>query len=167
MADSLPWMDTSSHSHSWDAVKISGLKDVEKTSEVWESGRQGVKAGLASVSFSCPPFLISIDEKMTTPDSPPLLLIIRPAASSVTRSYTKRSLAPRANDTRLANTCYKSNETCSDSTSCNGRGSCSLKKKVGDDECWGCKCASGYAGVECQKEDYSVYVPELPYLGEI
>lgn len=52
LADSIPWIDTSSHSYSWDSIKISGLKDVEKDGEVWETGRQGVKAGLESVSNS-------------------------------------------------------------------------------------------------------------------
>jgi hypothetical protein len=51
MADSIPWIDTSKHTYSWDSIRISGLKDVEKDGEVWETGRQGVKAGLASVSF--------------------------------------------------------------------------------------------------------------------
>jgi len=52
MADSIPWIDTSKHAYSWDSIRISGLKDVEKDGEVWETGRQGVKAGLESVS--CP-----------------------------------------------------------------------------------------------------------------
>ena len=50
MADSIPWIDTSKHVYSWDSIRISGLKDVEKDGEVWETGRQGVKAGLESVS---------------------------------------------------------------------------------------------------------------------
>jgi hypothetical protein len=50
MADSIPWIDTSKHTYSWDSIRISSLKDVEKDGEVWETGRQGVKAGLASVS---------------------------------------------------------------------------------------------------------------------
>jgi hypothetical protein len=59
MADSIPWIDTSKHTYSWDSIRISGLKDVEKDGEVWETGRQGVKAGLESVS---PPFpLLIID----------------------------------------------------------------------------------------------------------
>jgi len=56
MADSIPWIDTSKHTYSWDSIRISGLKDVEKDGEVWETGRQGVKAGLESVSSL--PFLV-------------------------------------------------------------------------------------------------------------
>ncbi|ORY33980.1 hypothetical protein BCR39DRAFT_491169 [Naematelia encephala] len=62
---------------------------------------------------------------------------------------------PSGNGT-LAQSCYTSNDSCSASTSCNGRGACALKLTTADGECWGCKCASGFAGVECQKEDYSV-----------
>jgi hypothetical protein len=51
LADSIPWIDSSSKSYPWDAIKISGLKDVEGDREVWETGRQGVKAGLASVGI--------------------------------------------------------------------------------------------------------------------
>jgi hypothetical protein len=54
MADSIPWIDTSKHTYSWGSIRISGLKDVEKDGEVWETGRQGVKAGLASVR--APPY---------------------------------------------------------------------------------------------------------------
>lgn len=160
MADAIPWVDTSNAP--WNAINISGLKNVDKDGEVWETGREGVKAGLAS---------------MTTPDSPPLLLIIRPDSASSSSSsssyYTKRSsmalvtpmLKSKNGNTTLAESCYKSNETCSAATACNDRGACALKGKSGDDECWGCKCASGYAGVECQKDDYSVYVPALPCVG--
>jgi hypothetical protein len=63
-----------------------------------------------------------------------------------------------AKPNRTAEACYSSEEACSSSTTCFGRGTCALKSKSGDDECWGCKCSSGYAGVSCQKEDYSVYV---------
>jgi hypothetical protein len=121
---------------------------------VWETGTKGVKAGL---------------ESMTMPDSPPLLLIIR----SSPRKFTKRfdddmTISPfDKSTTTLADACYKSDDECSSSTSCNGRGSCALKGKNGDDECWGCKCATGYAGVECQKDDYSVYVPFVALLANI
>jgi len=96
--------------------------------------------------------------QMTTPDSPPLLLVIMPSTSSILHSRAETPLQQRAR-TSLAAGCYESNGTCSDSTSCYGRGSCTLKSSNSAGECWGCKCATGYAGVECQKEDYSVYVP--------
>lgn len=140
MADAIPWVDTSNTP--WNAIHISGLKNVDKNGEVWETGKDGVKAGLAS---------------MTTPDWAPLLLIIRPDAVAA-HTYSKRSTfaSLAKSNVTLAESCYSSNETCSSATACNGRGSCALKGKQGDDECWGCKCASGYAGVECQKDDYSV-----------
>ncbi|WWC61880.1 uncharacterized protein I303_104465 [Kwoniella dejecticola CBS 10117] len=140
LADAVPWLKQDHYP--WEAITISGLKDVPKGEEVWENGRLGVKAGL---------------ESMTQPDSPPLLLIIRP--SSAQRYLTSRALPPtlqsRANSSELADACYTSNETCSESTECNGRGVCALKAKNEKGECWGCKCRSGYAGVECQKDDYS------------
>ncbi|WWD17298.1 hypothetical protein CI109_101738 [Kwoniella shandongensis] len=140
LADSIPWLDHSGQ-YPWEAITITGLKDVQRDDEVWETGRQGVKAGL---------------EAMTTPNSPPLLLIIRPTS---TRSLISRAapvaLKSKSNVT-LAEACYTSNETCSDATGCNGRGVCSLRGKTSDGECWGCKCRSGYAGVECQKDDYSI-----------
>ncbi|WVQ80650.1 hypothetical protein IAT38_002755 [Cryptococcus sp. DSM 104549] len=141
LADSIPWINHSGQ-YPWEAITISGLGDVQRGDEVWETGRQGVKAGL---------------EAMTTPDSPPLLLIIRPS-SSTSRKLVSRA-APVAltykSNTTLAEACYTSNETCSEATSCNGRGACGLQGKSGDSECWGCKCRNGYAGVECQKDDYS------------
>ncbi|WWC89317.1 uncharacterized protein L201_004238 [Kwoniella dendrophila CBS 6074] len=143
LADSIPWINNNQGSYPWESITISGLKDVRKGDEVWENGRLGLKAGL---------------ESMTQPNSPPLLLIIRPSTSSthLTSRALPITLQARANNTNLAETCYSSNETCSESTSCNGRGICSLKGKNSQGECWGCKCRSGFAGVECQKDDYSV-----------
>ncbi|KAK4684464.1 hypothetical protein P7C73_g5717, partial [Tremellales sp. Uapishka_1] len=142
LADKLPWTDKSSNRrYPWEAISISGLNDVERDSEVWETGRLGVKAGL---------------EAMTTPSSPPLLLVILPSHSSL---LVRRSVPPpqkRASNATYANNCYPSNETCSDATDCFGRGSCSLKAKTSEGECWGCRCSSGYAGTECQKDDYTV-----------
>ncbi|WRT66373.1 uncharacterized protein IL334_003328 [Kwoniella shivajii] len=141
LADSIPWINHGSYP--WEAITISGLKDVPKGGEVWENGRLGLKAGL---------------ESMTQPNSPPLLLIIRPSSSSplVSRAIPISLQARANNSTDLADVCYSSNETCVESTSCNGRGACSLKGKTDQGECWGCKCRSGYAGVECQKDDYSI-----------
>ncbi|WWC94193.1 hypothetical protein V866_001033 [Kwoniella sp. B9012] len=144
LADSIPWINKNHGSYPWEAITISGLKDVRKGDEVWENGRLGVKAGL---------------ESMTQPTSPPLLLIIRPSSSSthLTSRSVPITLQSRAkNSTDLAEACYTSNETCSESTSCNGRGICALKGKSDKGECWGCKCRDGYAGVECQKDDYSI-----------
>ncbi|WWC70200.1 uncharacterized protein I206_104150 [Kwoniella pini CBS 10737] len=140
LADSIPWIKQDHYP--WQAITISGLNDVTKGEEVWENGRLGVKAGL---------------ESMTQPNSPPLLLIIRPSSATtyLTSRALPQTLQSRANTSELAEACYTSNETCSESTECNGRGACSLKAKNGDTECWGCKCKSGYAGVECQKDDYS------------
>ncbi|EIW70632.1 hypothetical protein TREMEDRAFT_28666 [Tremella mesenterica DSM 1558] len=138
LADSLPWTGTS-ESESYEAISITGLKGVQQGGEVWETGRQGLKAGL---------------EAMTQPDSPPLLLIIMPSTPISARSNYRTP--QRRDNTSLADPCYASNETCSETTSCNGRGACALKAKTVDGECWGCKCTSGYAGVECQKDDYSV-----------
>ncbi|WVW83929.1 hypothetical protein I302_105952 [Kwoniella bestiolae CBS 10118] len=144
LADSIPWINKNHGSYPWEAITISGLKDVRKGEEVWENGRLGVKAGL---------------ESMTQPSSPPLLLIIRPSTSSFTHLTSRSSpitLQSRAKTgTDLAEACYTSNDTCSESTSCNGRGICALKGKTDKGECWGCKCRDGYAGVECQKDDYS------------
>jgi hypothetical protein len=50
MAESIPWIESSKHTYSWDSIRISGLKDVDQDGEVWETGRQGVQAGLESVS---------------------------------------------------------------------------------------------------------------------
>ncbi|CAD6564764.1 MAG: hypothetical protein TREMPRED_000268 [Tremellales sp. Tagirdzhanova-0007] len=140
LADSIPWIDESGISHPWEAITISSLAQVDRSDEVWETGTLGVKAGLAA---------------MTTPDSPPLLLVILPSSSSHLHTRAERHLQGRANSS-LAASCYSSNSSCSDSTSCYGRGICSLKSNAGGAECWGCKCANGYAGVECQKEDYTV-----------
>ncbi|KAK8864406.1 hypothetical protein IAR55_001654 [Kwoniella newhampshirensis] len=139
LADSIPWLDHSGQ-YPWEAITISGLKDVPRGDEVWESGRQGVKAGL---------------QAMTTPNSPPLLLIVRPSPSRSLVSRTAPITLMAKSNVTLAEACYTSNETCSDATACNGRGVCSLRGKNSDGECWGCKCRSGYAGVECQKDDYS------------
>ncbi|ORX36615.1 hypothetical protein BD324DRAFT_642285 [Kockovaella imperatae] len=141
MADSIPWLDSVKHSSTWEAISIHGLSHVNKQDEVWEEGRKGVQAGLAA---------------MTTPDSPPLLLIIRPSTSP--RLYA-RALPPilkarqEAGNTTMS--CYASEDDCKSATSCNGRGSCALQSKTDNGECWGCKCSSGYAGTTCQKNDYS------------
>ncbi|OCF36837.1 hypothetical protein I316_01433 [Kwoniella heveanensis BCC8398] len=146
LADSIPFHNHGSYP--WEAISISGFNDIQRGEEVWETGRLGVKAGL---------------ESMTSPNSPPLLVIIRPNSSSspsFNRRLTSRAVPPALHKkdedkTPLADACYTSKETCEDATECNGRGSCSLKGKNADGECWGCKCKNGYAGVECQKDDYS------------
>ncbi|OXG24647.1 hypothetical protein C366_00176 [Cryptococcus neoformans Tu401-1] len=138
LADSIPWIDRAGE-HPWNAITITGLKDAQRGSDLWETGRKTVQAGL---------------ESMTGFDSPPLLLIIRPSSSNVllpraamTSSLQRRSLASQ--------TCYSSNEACSGATNCNDRGKCVIKSAEGDSECWACKCKNGYTGEECQKEDYS------------
>ncbi|WVR07049.1 hypothetical protein IAU60_004088 [Kwoniella sp. DSM 27419] len=139
LADSIPWIHHGSYP--WEAISISGFNGVQRGDEVWETGRQGVKAGL---------------ESMTSPGSPPLLVIVRPS------QYQKRQLVSRAppstlakRDDGLAQACYESEQACNDATECNGRGSCSVRGKTADGECWGCKCKNGFAGVECQKDDCS------------
>lgn len=71
--------------------------------------------------------------------------------------FGETAIAPTSNGT-LAQSCYTSKAKCEGATSCNGRGSCVLKLTSGNGECWGCKCANGFAGVECQKNDYSMLV---------
>lgn len=103
---------------------------------------------------------------MTQPDSPPLMLIIMPSKSrhhaaarafaASAEDFPALSLTASKNSSSKLQQCYSSNDTCSDSTGCNGRGSCALLSKSGDTECWGCQCASGFAGAQCQKTDYSV-----------
>lgn len=106
--------------------------------------------------------------QMTTPDSPPLLVIIVPnQATNYARAIPSipdmvdsfDSLFSNSSDENKANmtaeACYSSNKTCSESTTCFGRGSCALKFNRGGKECWGCQCQSGFAGVSCQKVDYS------------
>ncbi|ODN79784.1 hypothetical protein L202_03692 [Cryptococcus amylolentus CBS 6039] len=129
-------------SYPWEAARITGLRSAQKNGEAWETGRQTIQAGL---------------ESMTSPGSPPLLLIIRPASSKriISRSTIPLTSLTVKSNTTLAAACYTSNETCSESTSCNGRGACALKSAQDGTECWGCKCRGGYAGVECQKDDYS------------
>ncbi|WVF71471.1 hypothetical protein IAT40_006276 [Kwoniella sp. CBS 6097] len=144
LADSIPFLNHGSYP--WEAISISGFNDVQRGEEVWETGRLGVKAGL---------------ESMTSPNSPPLLVIIRPSSSF--NRLTSRAVPPTlqkkadsdSDKTPLADVCYTSKETCEEATECNGRGSCALKGKNADGECWGCKCRNGFAGVECQKDDYS------------
>ncbi|WVQ99413.1 hypothetical protein IAU59_006546 [Kwoniella sp. CBS 9459] len=143
LADSIPFLNHGSYP--WEAISISGFNDIQRGEEVWETGRLGVKAGL---------------ESMTSPNSPPLLVIIRPSSSSANKRLTSRAVPPTLqkkdeDKTPLADTCYASQESCEEATECNGRGSCALKGKIADGECWGCKCRNGYAGVECQKDDYS------------
>ncbi|WVQ72592.1 hypothetical protein IAR50_002150 [Cryptococcus sp. DSM 104548] len=141
LADSLSLTDRDG-SYPWEAVRITGLRSAQKDGEAWETGRKTVRAGL---------------ESMTSPGSPPLLLIIRPASSKriISRSTIPITSLNTRSNTTLAAACYISYETCSESTSCNGRGACTLKSDRDGNECWGCKCRSGYAGVECQKDDYS------------
>ncbi|ODO08815.1 hypothetical protein L198_00548 [Cryptococcus wingfieldii CBS 7118] len=129
-------------SYPWEAARITGLRSAQKNGEAWETGRQIIQAGL---------------ESMTSPGSPPLLLIIRPASSKriISRSTIPLTSLTVKSNTTLAAACYTSNETCSEATSCNGRGACALKSAQDGTECWGCKCRGGYAGVECQKDDYS------------
>jgi hypothetical protein len=205
----MPWNDKSGYAHSWEAIRISGLQGVAKGDELWETGRQGVKAGLESVRLDrvavggCRLII-----QMTQPSSPPLLLIIMPSKSHRRRdidsvlsstefeevvaefeaeslleeeleqeleeelegdwsddyAYTQEtdqsSTSYAASNQSLADACYKSNETCTAATNCFNRGVCGLKSKTGEaegeGECWGCRCANGYAGVECQKNDYTV-----------
>ncbi|WVN88241.1 uncharacterized protein L203_103442 [Cryptococcus depauperatus CBS 7841] len=140
LVESLPWVEQTGK-HSWETVSITGLRNVKRNSEIWETGRKIVQAGL---------------ETMTTPNSPPLLLVVRPASSKrIISRAAPTTLAFRANTT-LAGSCYASNETCLEMTDCNGRGVCALASRNGEKECWSCKCRSGYAGVECQKDDYSM-----------
>lgn len=98
---------------------------------------------------------------MTQPDSPPLLLIIAPSHPRLS-ARSRPGISRRANETlggmQLANACYSSESVCSNATSCFGHGSCRLKSSTSDAECWGCVCTAGFAGVECQKQDYTVYV---------
>lgn len=117
--------------------------------------------------------------QMTTPDSPPLLLIIVPSQSGNVKRQSWAELAnpldllseeyeeyfgddqpvevsQKDNRTTTAEACYPDQDTCSSSTTCSGRGSCILKTRNGDKECWGCKCVNGYAGQSCQKADYTV-----------
>ena len=122
---------------------------------------------------------------MTTPDSPPLLVIIVPDHTVTYRARAIPDLPEFADilgdfdlfqddkdesdpdsDRRnaTAKVCYADEKTCTSSTTCFGRGSCALKSTKGDGECWGCKCNSGYAGVSCQKEDYSMWVPYVTLL---
>ena len=152
LADSMPWNDPAQHAHAWEAVSISSLGQVDRDDEVWETARQGVRAGLEAVSSQVgePGLELILYMQMTTPDSPPLLLIITPSRSS---QISKR--AERRARTDLTS-CYSSNATCSNSTTCYGRGVCALKSSSSSGECWGCKCATGYAGVQCQKEDYTM-----------
>lgn len=92
---------------------------------------------------------------MTQPDSPPLLIIIRPSAQTHFHAPQRRQqLSPFAKND--APKCYASKDACEDGTECSGRGQCAVLGKNADGECWGCKCQNGYAGGECQKTDYTV-----------
>ncbi|WVO22210.1 uncharacterized protein IAS62_003540 [Cryptococcus decagattii] len=139
LADSLPWADRANE-HPWDAVAITGLKDTQRGSDLWETGRKTVQAGL---------------ESMTGSDSPPLLLIIRPSSSKVLLPRAVMTSSLQGRRSLASQTCYSSDEACSEATNCNDRGKCAIKSAEGDLECWACKCRNGYIGEECQKEDYS------------
>lgn len=52
LAESIPWIDHSKHAYSWEAITIAGLGHVDRDDEVWETGRQTVKAGLQAVSMT-------------------------------------------------------------------------------------------------------------------
>lgn len=102
---------------------------------------------------------------MTVQGQAPLLLVFMPSSSSfraATKRKTARSLIPppvfaRTDKKTKGSTCYSSNNTCSDSTACSGHGSCALMStKANGDECWACRCYSGFAGVDCQKTDYTL-----------
>lgn len=178
----IPFLDNLKHS-TWEAVRISGLADFAEDSNEYEQTTKTVQAGLESVSLRSLLMLSRLhpirlqtlyltggihmlrDDRgltvqMSQPDSPPLLVIIRPKAQSHFSTPNKRDL-PILKPTSMrkrATECYKSEDECKDGTSCSDHGACSMLGKKGDDECWGCKCADGYAGAECQKTDYSVYV---------
>lgn len=51
LADSIPWVDRAGE-HPWNAITITGLKDAQRGSDLWETGRKTVQAGLESVSAS-------------------------------------------------------------------------------------------------------------------
>jgi len=165
MADSIPWVDHSSkQAYPWEAISISGLNHLDRSDELWETGCKGLQAGLESVSTDYKGILTP---QMTTPNSPPLLVIIVPSqATNFARAIpgfadladafdSFASNSSKSNATLEARACYSSNSTCSESTTCYGRGMCVLKSKRDNKECWGCKCESGFAGVSCQKTDYS------------
>ena len=157
LADSIPWIDHSKHSYPWEAITISSLGQVDQNDEIWGLGREVVKAGLEAVYSDISHHVAMFNQdQMTTPQSPPLILVIMPSPLSPRAKRADTPMQRRANST--AASCHSSNETCSESTTCYGRGNCALKSNSGGNECWGCKCANGYAGVECQKEDYTVWV---------
>lgn len=69
-------------------------------------------------------------------------------------SYANSSIPADANPM-----CFPSNRTCDyASSSCSGHGTCvqvsNSTKESRTGECWKCKCAAGYVGVQCQKGDY-------------
>lgn len=148
----------------WEAVRISGLAHVKEDSEEYKQGTKSVQAGLSAVSTDskAQPYgrqllvfrlILRLTVKMTQPDSPPLMIVIMPKQAHF-HSRRDSVHTEKFNDTKAV--CYASESACGDATSCSDRGSCSLLGKVGDKECWGCKCASGYAGSECQKVDYTM-----------
>ncbi|RSH87346.1 hypothetical protein EHS25_003255 [Saitozyma podzolica] len=146
LAESIPWVDKLRHSTKWDAITISGLRQVPHGSEEWEMGRKGVQAGLEAVNDH--------------PQLPPLLVIILPSSHKTLSARSNPDLPARAASAPIsamtAPMCYTSNSTCSSSTTCSGRGVCALLRTNANGECWGCQCASGFGGVECQKADYTV-----------
>lgn len=95
---------------------------------------------------------------MTQPDSPPLLIILMPSSQTHFHAPAARQVVVADKNDERAKKCFPSQDECEDGTSCSGRGSCKLvgKNVKGDGDCWGCKCENGFAGVECQKTDYTM-----------
>jgi hypothetical protein len=180
----IPFLDNLKHS-TWEAVRISGLADFDEDSNEYQQTTKTVQAGLESVrplllvdhTIATPvrsnagircnrphwdPQKCQLTIQMSQPDSPPLFLIIRPkqSQSHFTTPYKRDLPILRPTSVKRAEgkQCYTSEDECKDGTACSEHGSCAMLGKKGDEECWGCKCANGYAGVECQKADYSVYV---------
>jgi hypothetical protein len=78
LAESIPWVDKLRHSTKWDAITISGLRQVPHGSEEWEMGRESVQAGLEAVSGGSHHFtteLVSISREPESRTSNPIELL--------------------------------------------------------------------------------------------
>ncbi|KAJ9104491.1 hypothetical protein QFC21_001987 [Naganishia friedmannii] len=182
LASRMPWNDKSqSEDFTWESIIINAFsapadaEDAQIQAAVKKAGCLGVKGALAEMTASDdqPPFILVImpsngspsiqqykrafeSETVLNEDSDFDLENVEEQVSETTTaaSYANSSIPADANPM-----CFPSNRTCDyASSSCSGHGSCiqvsNSTKESRTGECWKCKCAAGYVGVQCQKGDY-------------
>ncbi|KAJ9124957.1 hypothetical protein QFC24_002889 [Naganishia onofrii] len=173
-----------SQDSSWESIIINAFggssnaadgEDAQIQAAVRKAGCLGVKGALSEMTSSSdqPPFILvimpsngatSIHKTKRAFESETVLnedldfdsedVDQQVSETTTAASYTNSSIPADANPM-----CFPSNRTCDyASSSCSGHGICvqvsNSTKESRTGECWKCKCAAGYVGVQCQKGDY-------------